>query len=166
MPVQPPPEPTEDDPEPFRFTPTDEVLAYTPAGHPSGGDAARWRSLSDASRFPHVEYHHIMSVAHEGRIWSIGGHAGDFDPQDTVYVFTPDGMDTADGSWSAVLTSDGAPCDPAADECLKLPKARAAGAAVSMRVPAPVASGSSAAGAARALQCGDRRRPHLGVPRP
>jgi hypothetical protein len=134
VPLQPPPVPTENDPEPFPFTATDEVLAYTPAGHPAaaGAQQGTWRSLDKASRFPQGHYHHIMSVAHEGKIWSFGGHAGSFAPTDTVYVFSPKSAAAPDGSWSMVRVSDGKPCNPATETCLKLPEPRAAGTAVSL----------------------------------
>lgn len=134
VPLQPPPTATENDPEPFPFTATDEVLAYIPAGHPAaaGAPAGTWRSLDKASRFPKADYHHIMSVAHQGKIWSFGGHAGGFAPTDTVYVFTPKSAASPEGSWSMVRVSDGKPCNPATETCLKLPEPRSAGTAVSL----------------------------------
>ncbi len=134
VPIQPPPQPTENDPEPFPFAGTDDVIAYTPAGHPAAapGQAGRWRSLGGPSRFPRADYHHIMSVAHQGRIWSFGGNVGGFVPTDTVYVFTPASPNAPDGSWSGIRVADGQPCDPASGECLRLPAPRAAGSAVSV----------------------------------
>jgi hypothetical protein len=133
VPRQPPPTPTEEDPEPFPFVGTDEVLAYVPAGHPAAGPAGgAWRSLDQPARFPQADYHHIISVAHQGQIWSFGGHAGSFAPTDTIFRFTPNDPGAPDGSWSMVRVADGQPCDPTAEECLRLPAARAAGAAVSL----------------------------------
>jgi hypothetical protein len=148
VPAQPPPKPTEEDPEPFIFTATDEVLAYVPAGTGGAKDGA-WRSLDKASRFPHADYHHIISVAHKGKIWSFGGHGGIvFEPTETVYVFTPNRAAAPDGSWGMVKASDGKACGQATlffgkkkgelsalakkTGCLTLPEPRSAGAAVSL----------------------------------
>ncbi len=151
VPSQPPPKPTENDPEPFLFTATDEVLAYIPAGHAAaaGAQEGTWRSLDKASRFPHADYHHIISVSHQGKIWSFGGHGGIvFEPTDTVYVFTPNRAGAPEGSWSMVNVSDGKPCGQASlffgkkkgelsglakkTGCLTLPEPRSAGAALSL----------------------------------
>lgn len=130
VPIQPPPVATEDDPEPFPFVGTDEVLAYTPAA--SKNAVGTWRSLAGSSSFPRASYHHIMSVAHQGAIWSFGGHAGPFSPTNTIFRFTPASASAPDGSWSFVRVSDGGPCDPAVQDCLTLPGPRAAGSAVSV----------------------------------
>ncbi len=151
VPAQPPPKPTENNPEPFLFDATDEVLAYIPAGHAAaaGAQAGTWRSLDKASRFPHAEYHHLISVAHKGKIWSFGGHGGIvFEPTETVYVFTPNRADAPEGSWGMVNVSDGKACGQASlffgkkkgelsglakkTGCLTLPEPRSAGAAVSL----------------------------------
>lgn len=135
VPAQPPPTPTEEDPEPFPFSQTDEVLAYVPADSPAaaGAKGGGFRSLDAASRFPDPRYHHIMSVAHQGQVWSLGGHVGvAFAPTDTVFVFTPNSPDAPEGSWSAIRADNGQPCDPASGACLRLPTARAGGAAVSL----------------------------------
>jgi hypothetical protein len=39
VPQQPPPTPTEEDPEPFLFKPTNETLVYVPAGHPAAPES-------------------------------------------------------------------------------------------------------------------------------
>lgn len=135
VPAVPAPTPTEEDPEPFQFRATREILAYIPGGHPAarGAREGRWVSLDQAGWFPKDDYHHIMSVNHQGRIWSIGGHDGiRFYPADTVFVFTPKSPTDPNGSWSQVRVADGRPCSPATEECLKLPEARSAGAAVSL----------------------------------
>lgn len=151
VPAQPPPTPTENDPEPFLFMATDEVLAYIPAGHPAaaGAQEGAWRSLDKASRFPHADYHHIMSVSHKGKIWSFGGHGGIvFEPTETVYVFTPNKKGAPEGSWSMVNVSNGKACGQASlffgkkkgelsrlakkTGCLTLPEPRSAGTAVSL----------------------------------
>jgi hypothetical protein len=132
VPIEPPPQPTVNEPEPFPFEGTGDVLVYTPSDHPSAaaGDAGKWSTLPDSSSFPVAHMHHIVAVAHEGRIWAFGGHEGDFVPTDSVYVFTPNSRTVAEGTWTQVRAADGQACSGSA--CLKLPQARAAGAAVSI----------------------------------
>ena len=133
VPIQPPPLPTDDQPEPFPFEGTGEVLAYTPLGHPANpAHQGEWVSL--ASSFPHPAMHHIMAVAHQGEIWTFGGHAGPFAPTALVLVFTPESATSPEGTWSAVRASDGAHVSPdscGASDCFQLPSPRSAGAAVS-----------------------------------
>ena len=54
VPQQPPPKPTEEDPEPFLFKVTNEMLVYVPAGHPAapGSTKGQWRVLEKTSWFP------------------------------------------------------------------------------------------------------------------
>jgi hypothetical protein len=120
VPIQPPPAPTENNPEPFPFVGTGEILVYTPLGHPASGPAVPgdWVSLPSSSSFPHESMHHINAVAHRGEIWALGGHAGPFAPTPGVYVFTPTSATDPTGTWRAVD--------------LELPEPRAAGAAVSV----------------------------------
>jgi len=135
IPAVPEPTATEEDPEPFRYTATQEVLAYIPGGHPASGGAreGKWVSLDKAGWFPKANYHHIMSVAHRSQIWSIGGHNGiRFFPSDTVFVFTPKAPTDPNGTWSQIRVADGRPCNPATEQCLKLPEPRSAGTAVSL----------------------------------
>ncbi|HEU4383560.1 MAG TPA: hypothetical protein VFR85_08660, partial [Anaeromyxobacteraceae bacterium] len=133
VPIQPPPAPTENNPEPFPFVGTGEVLVYTPLGHPADppGVPGQWVSLPQASSFPLPDAHHIVAVAHQGRIWALGGHSGPFSPTSGIYVFTPDSATSPAGTWQQVRASDGAPCG-AGEQCFELPEARAAGAAVSV----------------------------------
>jgi hypothetical protein len=133
VPIQPPPEATEDNPEPFPFVGTGEVLVYTPRGQQAEAPAVpgEWVSLPETSSFPQPMMHHIMAVAHEGKIWAFGGHAGPFAPTDGVFVFTPRSPTAPDGTWTQVRVSDGQPCS-GSDACLKLPSPRSAGAAVSV----------------------------------
>ncbi len=132
VPIQPPPQPTENDPEPFPFVGTGEVLVYTPLGHPADPPAVpgAWVTLPSASSFPRGSMHHIVAVAHQGRIWALGGHAGPFSPTDGIFVFTPNSATAPAGTWTQIRASDGAPCGPS-DQCLALPERRSAGAAVS-----------------------------------
>jgi hypothetical protein len=132
VPIQPPPVATEDNPEPFPFEGTGEVLVYTPLGMAAEAPAAagEWVSLPPSSSFPHAAMHHIVAVTHQGKIWALGGHAGPFAPTGGVEVFTPESATSPVGTWSQVRVSDGAPCG-AGDECLALPEPRSAGAAVS-----------------------------------
>lgn len=120
VPVQPPPAPTENDPEPFPFAGTGEVLVYTPRGQAAAGPArpGEWVSLPEQSSFPHESMHHINAVAHRGEIWAFGGHAGPFEPTPRTYVFTPRSATDPSGTWRQV----DAP----------LPQPRSAGAAVSV----------------------------------
>lgn len=120
VPIQPPPEPTEDSPEPFEFVGTGEILVYTPVGHPASGPAVpgEWVSLPRSSSFPKESMHHINAVTHRGEIWAFGGHAGPFEPTSGVYVFTPKSRTNPAGTWREV----DAP----------LPASRSAGAAVSV----------------------------------
>ena len=133
VPIQPPPQPTANEPEPFPFEGTGEVLVYTPVGHPSAatGQEGKWSSLPRESWFPKPDMHHIIAVAHRGKIWAFGGHAGAFVPTRQVFVFTPDTRSSAEGSWSKVRVDDGGSCPADGRDCLRLPRARAAGAAVS-----------------------------------
>jgi hypothetical protein len=133
VPIQPPPQATEAEPEPFPFHGTGEVLVYTPRGQAADAPAVagQWISLPEASSFPQPEAHHLMAVGHQGKIWAFGGHSGPFSPTDGVYVFTPASATSPAGSWQQVRVSDGGSCG-AGDECLKLPEPRAAGAAVSV----------------------------------
>jgi hypothetical protein len=133
VPIQPAPEATENEPEPFPFEGTGEVLVYTPVGHQTApaGQQGEWLSLSEGSSFPVPDMHHIIAVKHRGKIWAFGGHAGPFAPTRKVYVFTPDSPDSPEGSWSQVRLEDGTACTGGA-QCLSLPNKRAAGAAVSM----------------------------------
>jgi hypothetical protein len=133
VPIQPPTEPTEDNPEPFPFVGTGEVLVYTPRGQQADAPAVvgEWVSLPEASSFPLPDMHHIIAVAHDGKIWALGGHAGPFVPTDGVFVFTPRSATAPDGSWTQVRVSDGQPCSEG-EECLKLPSPKSAGAAVSV----------------------------------
>ena len=132
VPIQPPPAPTENDPEPFPFEGTGEILVYTPRGMSADAPAVpgQWVSLPPASSFPQPAMHHIQAVSHQGRIWALGGHAGPFAPTDGVFVFTPASATSPAGTWSELRVSDGGPCGPG-DECLRLPEPRSAGAAVS-----------------------------------
>jgi hypothetical protein len=132
VPIQPPPAVTENDPEPFPFHGTGEVLVYTPRGKQADAPAVagQWVSLPEASSFPNPDMHHIMAVAHQGKAWAFGGHAGPFAPTDGVLVFTPQGTASPAGTWSQIRVSDGAPCGQG-EECLTLPSPRSAGAAVS-----------------------------------
>ncbi len=135
IPAVPTPTATEGDPEPFRFVATREILAYIPGGHPASGGAreGKWISIDKAGWFPKENYHHIMSAAHQGKIWSLGGHDGiRFFPSDTVFVFTPTAPNNPNGTWSQVRVADGQPCNPASEPCLRLPEARSAGTAVSL----------------------------------
>ena len=133
VPIQPPPQPTENDPEPFPFEGTGEVLVYTPLGKAAEAPAVpgAWVSLPPESSFPRPAMHHIVAVAHQGRIWALGGHAGPFAPTSGVFVFTPQTATSPLGTWSEIRVSDGGPCGPG-DECLQLPSPRSAGAAVSI----------------------------------
>lgn len=132
VPIQPPPVATENDPEPFPFEGTGEILVYTPKGMAADAPAVpgEWVSLPPSSSFPRPAMHHIQAVAHQGRIWALGGHAGPFTPTAGVFVFTPATRTSPVGTWSQIRVSDGAPCGPG-DECLQLPLPRSAGAAVS-----------------------------------
>jgi hypothetical protein len=132
VPIQPPPQPTENDPEPFAFEGTGEVLVYTPQGQPALPPAVpgQWVSLPSRSWFPLPDMHHIVAVSHRGRIWAFGGHAGPFAPTDGVFVFTPERPGSPVGTWSPVRVADGRPCRPG-EQCLTLPTPRSAGAAVS-----------------------------------
>jgi hypothetical protein len=133
VPIQPPPAASENEPEPFPFHGTGEVLVYTPRGHPADPPAVagEWVSLPAGSSFPNPDMHHIIAVAHQGKIWAFGGHAGPFAPTDGVFVFTPQSATSPAGAWQQVRASDGAPCGQG-DQCLELPSPRAAGAAVSV----------------------------------
>lgn len=130
VPIQPPPTPTENNPEPFPFEGTGEILAYTPVGHASPYPQGAWQSLPATSSFPRPAMHHIQAVSHQGRIWALGGHAGPFAPTDGIFVFTPNGPDDPAGSWTQINASDGGPCSGSG--CFTLPVPRSAGAAVSM----------------------------------
>ena len=133
VPIQPPPQPTENEPEPFPFEGTGEVLVYTPLGHPAApaDREGEWEALPQASSFPVPDMHHIVAVEHQGKIWAFGGHAGPFAPTRKVFVFSPNDPDSPEGTWSQVRVEDGTTCSVQA-ECLELPEARAAGAAVSV----------------------------------
>jgi hypothetical protein len=133
VPIQPPPAPTSDQPEPFPFEGTGDVLVYTPLGHPSApaGQQGRWMTLSPASAFPRPMMHHIIAVRHRQQVWTFGGHAGPFKPTRLVFRFTPANSSSPEGTWSQVRVSDGKQCGQG-DRCLRLPAARAAGAAVSV----------------------------------
>ncbi len=133
VPIQPPPSSTEDEPEPFPFRGTGEVLVYTPRGQAADAPAVagEWVSLPEASSFPRPDAHHIIAVSHQGKIWAFGGHSGPFSPTDGVFVFTPASATSPAGSWQQVRVSDGEPCG-AGDQCLTLPERRAAGAGVSV----------------------------------
>jgi len=74
--------PNENEPEPFPFQGTGQVQVYTPRGHPTAraSQEGRWRVLPRRSGFPRPNRHHINAVAHQGRIWTFGGHAGEFRP--------------------------------------------------------------------------------------
>jgi hypothetical protein len=133
VPAHPEPEPTEEDPEPFRFTATNEALVYVPRGHPARGGEAddAWRVLDESSWFPHDDYHHMMAATLNGEIWALGGHNGiRFYPADTIYVFEPNSEEDPDGTWRQIDT-EGNTCQDGGD-CLALPDPRAAGAAVSL----------------------------------
>ena len=133
VPIQPPPVATENDPEPFPFEGTGEILVYTPRGMAADPPAVagEWVSLPADSSFPRPAMHHIVAVSHQGKIFALGGHAGPFAPTDGVFVFTPDSPTSPTGTWTPIRVSDGAPCG-AGDECLRLPSPRSAGAAVSV----------------------------------
>ena len=140
VPLRPAPQPTEDEPEPFPFAGTGEVLVYTPRGRLAeplltgrrlAQTEGNWTTLPRASSFPQAHMHHIVAVTHQGKIWTFGGHAGGFAPTRHVFVFTPSGPDTPVGTWSRVSLADGGPCGQG-EACLRLPRARAAGAAVSV----------------------------------
>jgi hypothetical protein len=120
VPIQPPPAPTENLPEPFLFVGTGEILVYTPLGHPASGPAVpgAWVSLPTSSSFPHESMHHINAVAHRGQIWAFGGHAGPFQPTAEVHVFTPRSVTDPTGTWRMAG--------------IALPQPRSAGAAVSV----------------------------------
>ena len=128
-----PPRPTPNEPEPFPFVGTGQVQVYTPRGHPAAPRArqGRWAPLSRRSSFPREEKHHIVAVTHKGEIWAFGGHAGEFRPTSDVYVFRPRSRRSPDGRWRRVRADNGQACQRPAD-CLRLPSARAAGAAVSI----------------------------------
>lgn len=132
VPIQPPPLATENNPEPFPFTGTGEVLVYTPLGHLADPPAVpgQWVSLPETSSFPLPDAHHIVAVSHQGRIWALGGHSGPFVPTAGVYVFTPASATSPAGTWQRVRVSDGGPCGPG-EQCFELPQPRSAGAAVS-----------------------------------
>lgn len=134
VPIRPAPEPTANNPEPFPFAGTGEMIVYTPSDRPAVGSArpGRWVTLPAGSSFPHADAHHVMAATHLGRIWAFGGHSGPFSPTDAVFVFTPDGKNTPDGTWSAVRRSDGTACRANDPGRLRLPSRRAAGAAVSV----------------------------------
>ena len=131
VPIQPPPAQTENNPEPFPFFGTGEILVYTPVGHPSPYAPGTWHSLEKGSSFPRGSMHHIVAVSHKGRIWALGGHAGPFEPTAGVFVFTPRNENDPNGTWTQVRVSDGKPCGNG-DECLRLPEERSAGAGVSV----------------------------------
>jgi hypothetical protein len=133
VPIVPAPQPTADEPEPFPFEGTGDVLAYTPVGHPAAPaeEQGQWRTLPAASAFPRPHMHHLVAVNHRRQIWALGGHSGPFEPTGLVFVFTPAGPGSPQGTWSRVRVSDGKPCGPR-DRCLALPSQRAAGAAVSI----------------------------------
>ena len=133
VPIQPPPAATEDNPEPFPFVGTGEVLVYTPLGHPADPPAVpgQWVSLPQTSSFPLPDAHHIVAVAHQGRIWAFGGHSGPFAPTAGIYVFTPESATSPAGTWQQVRASDGGACG-AGEQCLELPEPRSAGAGVSV----------------------------------
>lgn len=133
VPIQPPPQPTEDEPEPFPFAGTGDVLVYTPRGQTADAPAVagQWVTLPEGSSFPMPDMHHIIAVAHDGKIWAFGGHSGPFTPTDGVFVFTPASASSPVGTWQRVRVSDGQPCG-AGDECLGLPEPRSAGAGVSV----------------------------------
>ncbi|MBA3630440.1 MAG: hypothetical protein H0W55_12360 [Actinobacteria bacterium] len=134
VPQEPPPQPTENDPEPFPFEGTGEILVYTPVGHPTApaDEEGEWQSLPQTSSFPVSDMHHIIAVRHKGKIWAFGGHAGPFEPTRKVFAFTPTSSDAPEGTWRRVRMSDGRRCAPSTDTCLRLPRPRAAGAAVSI----------------------------------
>jgi hypothetical protein len=125
--------PNENEPEPFPFQGTGQIQVYTPRGHPTAraSQEGRWKVLPRRSSFPHPHRHHINAVAHRGRIWTLGGHAGEFKPTRSIFVFTPRNRRSRQGHWSRVRSADGRACISPAD-CLRLPTARAAGAAVSV----------------------------------
>jgi hypothetical protein len=87
--------------------------------------------LPRRSGFPRPNRHHINAVAHQGRIWTFGGHAGEFHPTRDIWVFTPARRRSPRGRWSRIRTANGRACTRSA-ECFRLPTARAAGAAVSV----------------------------------
>jgi hypothetical protein len=133
IPASPTPRPTANEPEPFPFAGTGEVQVYTPHGHPSSPRSreGRWALLSRRSAFPRPDRHHIVAVNHKGAIWAFGGHAGEFRPTSDVHVFRPRSRRSPEGRWSQVEGASGRACRRSAD-CLRLPHARAAGAAVSV----------------------------------
>ena len=133
VPLQPPPKPTEEDPEPFLFVPTNETLVYVPAGHAAapGSTKGQWRVLDKKSWFPKDDYHHMMAASHGGKIWALGGHNGvRFYPADTVYVYSPVSNTDPNGTWTAIK-DDGGACETSSG-CFALPEPRAAGTAVSV----------------------------------
>jgi N-acetylneuraminic acid mutarotase len=111
---------------------TGEVQVYAPRGHRSAPSSreGRWAPLSRRSAFPRPDRHHIVAVNHKGEIWAFGGHAGVFRPTSEVYVFRPRSRRSPEGRWRQVRTANGRPCERSG--CLRLPSARAAGAAVSV----------------------------------
>jgi hypothetical protein len=125
--------PTQNEPEPFPFEGTGQVQVYTPRGHPRtpASREGRWQVLPSRSAFPHPHRHHINAVSHRGRIWTLGGHAGAFVPTRDIFVFTPRSRRARAGRWTRVRAADGRPCTRPS-QCLRLPTARAAGAAVSV----------------------------------
>lgn len=133
VPMQPPPQPTAEEPEPFPFEGTGDVLAYTPVGHPAApaAEQGKWLTLPGSSAFPRPHMHHLVAVNHRRQIWALGGHAGPFEPTALVFVFTPAGPGSPQGTWAPVRVSDGKPCGPG-QRCLTLPSKRAAGAGVSI----------------------------------
>jgi hypothetical protein len=133
VPMQPPPQPTAEEPEPFPFEGTGDVLAYTPVGHPAApaAEQGKWLTLPGSSAFPRPHMHHLVAVNHRRQIWALGGHAGPFEPTALVFVFTPAGPGSPQGTWTPVRVSDGKPCGPG-QRCLTLPSKRAAGAGVSI----------------------------------
>ena len=128
------PKPSENEPEPFPFMPTGQVQVYTPSGHPTApaNRQGKWSPLPKAASFPRSDRHHILAVNHQGRIWAFGGHAGVFAPTPEVFVFTPASSDAPAGTWSKARLSDGGACAGNGRNCLSLPRARSAGAAVSL----------------------------------
>ena len=125
--------PNENEPEPFPFAGTGQVQVYTPRGHRTARarQEGRWRVLPRRSGFPRPTRHHINAVVHQGRIWTLGGHAGEFVPTRDIFVFTPRSRRSPRGRWSRVRTANGRACTRSA-ECLRLPGARAAGAVLSV----------------------------------
>jgi hypothetical protein len=117
------------------------TTVYVPPTHRYARESPgrSFRHLGGASLHP-TSYHHMIATVHQGRLWTFGGHVDEFEPTDAVYVFTPASPESPEGTWSGLRVEDGEPCalppphleEGGGEGCLRLPEARAAGAAVSV----------------------------------